>query len=180
MSHGHGIFSRYFQDLRNKQSIRYLHGKRVLDVGCNNGYLRTLLPKDIEYVGIDVQRFPDIDFTFYQRSVDDDLSDLEQFDTIFMLATIEHLEHYESSMRNLMSSLREGGVIILTTPTKWGDDMHHWGAKVGLTSQMAAEDHEKIFDLEELRQLLSKLGLEVTAAHHFFFGMNQLIVGRKK
>lgn len=180
MSHGNGIFSRYFQDLRNKESIRYLHGKRVLDVGCNNGYLRTLLPKDIEYVGIDVQRFPNIDFTFYQRSVDDKLDDLGKFDTIFMLATIEHLENYEASMANLIPLLHKDGVIVLTTPTQLGDDMHHWGAKIGLTSQMAAEDHEKIFNLQELRELLSKLGLEVTAAHHFFLGMNQLVVGRKK
>ena len=180
MSSGHGLLSRYFQDLRNRESVKFLHGKRVLDVGCNNGYLRTLLSKEIEYVGIDIHRLPGIDFTFYERSVHDDLSDLGKFDTIFMLATIEHLENYHATIAHLVSSLSEGGRIILTTPTPFGDSMHHWGAKIGLTSMMAADDHEKIFNLQELRQLLTESGLEVVAAHHFFLGMNQLVVGQKK
>lgn len=154
-------------------------GKRILDVGCNTGYLRTILPKDIEYVGIDVHRLPGVDFTFYERSVNDDLKDLGTFDTIFMLATIEHLENYSASIANLVLSLKEGGTLILTTPTQFGDSLHHWGARVGLTSQMAAEDHEKIFNLSELNQLLTSNGLEIVASHHFFWGMNQLVVGRK-
>ena len=180
MSKGNGIFSQYIQDVRNRRSVKYLHGQRVLDVGCNNGYLRTILPKDVEYVGIDIHKLPGIDFTFFERSVNDNLKDLGMFDTIFMLATIEHLENYQSSIANLIPILNENGVIILTTPTQLGDSLHHWGANIGLTSKMAAEDHEKIFNLNELNKLLSDAGLEIMASHTFFWGMNQLVAGRKK
>lgn len=180
MSKGVGLLSRYIQDVRNQRSVNFLHGKRVLDVGCNNGYLRTILPKEVEYVGIDIHRLPGIDFTFYERSVNDDLSDLGKFDTIFMLATIEHLENYQSTIANLVPLLNTGGVIILTTPTQLGDTLHHWGARVGITSAMAAEDHEKIFNLNELNDLLTSQNLEIIASHTFFWGMNQLVAGRKK
>ncbi len=151
----------------------------MLDVGCNNGHLRTLLPKDVEYVGIDIHRLPGVNFTFHERSVLDDLSDLGTFDSIFMLATIEHLEKYNEAIANLVTRLNSGGTLILTTPSKLGDALHHWGAKVGLTSGMAAEDHEKIFTLEELKQLLLAHGLEKVEAHSFMLGLNQIVVGRK-
>jgi 2-polyprenyl-3-methyl-5-hydroxy-6-metoxy-1,4-benzoquinol methylase len=152
----------------------------VLDVGCNNGRLRTFLPKDIEYVGIDIKRLPGIDFTFYERSLFDNLSDLGTFDTIFLLATIEHLEKCDEAIANLVGRLNKGGVLILTTPSKLGDDLHHWGAKFGLTSGMAADDHETIFTLDGLKQLLSSHGLEKVEAHFFMLGLNQIAVGRKK
>lgn len=180
MSKGVGILSQYIQDSRNARSAHYLHGKRVLDVGCNEGYLRTILPKDVEYVGMDVHSPQRTDFTFHKRSVMDDLSDLGTFDTIFLLATIEHLDNYTQAISNLVSRLNEGGVLIITTPSKMGDSLHHLGAKVRLVSLEAAEDHEKIFTLNELKELMRQNHLELVTAHTFMLGLNQLVVGRKQ
>ncbi|QQR93161.1 MAG: class I SAM-dependent methyltransferase [Candidatus Iainarchaeum archaeon] len=175
-----GLFSYYIRDARNGIAAKHVRGTRVLDMGCNSGYLRKFLPTGIEYVGVDVRPPFGADFLYHQRGIHDSLHDLGTFDTIFLLATIEHLTKITEALENLTPLLRKGGQLIITTPSPLGDNIHHMGSKIGLFSSAAADEHEKIFNLEELNALLKSVKLDVTTSSTFLFGLNQLVIGEKK
>jgi 2-polyprenyl-3-methyl-5-hydroxy-6-metoxy-1,4-benzoquinol methylase len=130
-------------------------------------------------VGIDLQIKIKPEFEFHKRDALGDLSDLGLFDSILLIAVIEHVTQAQELLRNLSKQLAPGGRLILTTPSKAGDALHHHLSGVGLASSDAAEDHEKIFTLEELKALIADAGLTPTHASTFFFGLNQLVVGEK-
>ncbi len=64
----------------------------------------------------------------------------------------------------------------MTTPTPLGDHMHYIGAKIGLFSKIATQEHVKIYNRRELESLLTRHGLMVVHHETFEFGMNQLVV----
>jgi 2-polyprenyl-3-methyl-5-hydroxy-6-metoxy-1,4-benzoquinol methylase len=156
----------------------------VLDVGCGNACLADqLLPNQI-YVGIDgnptlIRRLRErrARHSFYQRNLDTMDLDLPQtFDTIVILAVVEHLSQPERLFRQLPLYLKAGGRVLITTPSPLGHRIHTLGARVGLFSQEAAEDHKTIFTLATLCTSLNLSGLAVLHQRLFLLGGNQLCV----
>ncbi len=88
----------FYAWLRNRKARRYF-GNDVLDIGCGRGMTIAFLPASTSYIGIDVS-LPAIerlrglypDHEFIQHDVDGGFPPgLGDFDTIIMLAVIEHL-----------------------------------------------------------------------------------------
>lgn len=173
-----GILSQYLEDKRNALAARYLSGSRILDVGCNEGSLRKFF-KNVEYVGIDMHPPKGETFSYFQQDALGDLSQLGMFDGIACLAMIEHVHEYEKLLPNLKTILKPKGRVFLTTPSKIGDAIHHHTANVGIVSSEAAEDHDHIFTLKELEQLVKDAGMKVHKKGTFLWGLNQYIVAEK-
>lgn len=180
MSKRQGRLSVFLQQKRINAAKPWVIGPRVLDVGTNEGNFRLVLPPGTEYIGIDIKPSKHSGFTFFQRSGLEDLSDLGLFDSVCLLAVIEHVPQYERLVKNLAKSLRFGGRLVLTTPTPLGDQVHHFFSNLDVVSKDASDDHEHIFSLDELQKLLVKNGFEIEFASHFFLGLNQVVVGKKK
>ncbi len=178
MTRKKGFFSVFLKDRRNEIAARFLTGSRILDVGCNHGELRPFLKPEQTYVGIDVR--PPAKKIFLQRSGLDDLSDLGLFDGVALIAVIEHIEEPRRLLENVYKSVRKNGRIVITTPTKKGNALHHWLARIGLVSLDAADDHQTIFDVDELAELVESVGFQVEVKKTFLLGGNQLVVGLRK
>jgi 2-polyprenyl-3-methyl-5-hydroxy-6-metoxy-1,4-benzoquinol methylase len=156
----------------------------VLDLGCGPADLSEF--KGVEsYTGVELDNSRVLSLKkkyqnhlFYCMNLDrDEFPDRKhKFDTIVMIAVIEHLSSPNNILSQLPALLKKQGKLIITTPSPLGDRIHKIGANFGLVSKEAAEDHEHIYNEKELVDLLSKNGLKVHIYQKFILGLNQLVV----
>jgi 2-polyprenyl-3-methyl-5-hydroxy-6-metoxy-1,4-benzoquinol methylase len=164
--------------------VPFLKGD-VLDLGCGLATVSEFLEKDQRYVGVEVSE-PWMDYlrthrpqhTFYQRNFDVEPLNLDlKFDTILLIAVIEHLKQPGTLLGQLPAFLKPGGKVVITTPSPWGDRVHRVGAHIGLFSKEAMHEHETIFTPTTLQTIMEANGLELVHARNFLFGGNQLFIG---
>lgn len=178
------LLTPWLRESRNRAASRYVHGA-VLDIGCGLGTIIPMLPAGQPYVGVDVSEaliqylrgeFPGQRFEV--RDVDHEPLNLgdQRFDTVLMLAVIEHLHHPEQVLLEVRRYLQPDGRLILTTPTPLGHRVHRWGTRLGLFVPEAATGHRWQFDLAGITQLLAQAGLRVEHYRRFQLGLNQLFV----
>jgi 2-polyprenyl-3-methyl-5-hydroxy-6-metoxy-1,4-benzoquinol methylase len=102
----------------------------------------------------------------------------EGFDTVLLVAVIEHLAHPDKVLAEVQKYLQPGGSLIITTPTLWGQRIHRLGARLGLFYLHAAADHVRAYDYAAIRNLVSRIGLEIVEHRRFEMGFNQLFICR--
>lgn len=159
---------------RYKLAARHTSG-RVLDIGCGQGLFAHVLGNNSDYLGIDKidnfkgeSRFMRIDVETEERN-----KIQEQFDTIVMLAFIEHLAQPEAILQWCCKLLKDNGKLVITTPTFIGD----------ITAKLlygGDKTHQQLYNKNSLRTLLSTTGFAITKYTHFELGMNQLAIANKE
>jgi 2-polyprenyl-3-methyl-5-hydroxy-6-metoxy-1,4-benzoquinol methylase len=177
------LLSGFLTRQRFQAASPYIRGD-ILDIGCGYGRILSLLPPGTSYVGVDSgpeilqylhRAYPSHEF--YQLDLDKDALQLVQrFDTILMLAVIEHLSQPQKALCQALEHLKPDGRLLITTPSPFGDQIHRIGARLGLFSQFAADDHETIFNQASLQKLLENCGLQIDRYRRFLYGGNQLFV----
>lgn len=160
---------------------------RILDVGCGPGPLIERLPADSEYIGVDTSggtlaklqaRYPSQ--KFYNLDIQTDLPPSNKpFETIIMMAVIEHLERPEDFFELYLPLLENDGRIIITTPAPVGEKLHNLLRKIGIAKSEVGDMHHHIYRLNELVLMLQEHNFDVVEARRFEFGMNQLVIGKK-
>jgi 2-polyprenyl-3-methyl-5-hydroxy-6-metoxy-1,4-benzoquinol methylase len=100
----------------------------------------------------------------------------EQFDTIVLLAVIEHIKDPESLLTQLQKMLRPNGRIVVTTPHPSFRWLHWIGSRIGLFSLNASAEHEQLIDYNLMKMLALKAGLVVSSHKRFLLGANQLFL----
>lgn len=90
--------------------------KTLLDVGCYQAPLRTLL-KDIQYVGVDIAGDPDIKLDLNRA----DRLPFEncQFDTVISIETLEHIDNLHGLFSECVRVSRH--YLIVSLPNCWRD-----------------------------------------------------------
>ncbi|MCE5232023.1 MAG: class I SAM-dependent methyltransferase [Mizugakiibacter sp.] len=174
-----GLLSPWLQRHRLAAVKPWLRGK-ILDFGCGAGVLADFIPPS-KYIGYDIDtasvsaaRSLHPDHTFV--SVPPITAD---FDCIVSLAVIEHSDDPRAFLERIGSLVKEGGRIVVTTPNPLLDPIHHAGAKIGIFSHDASEEHVSLLNRKALMQLAASLGLSVERYERFLLGANQLLVLRK-
>jgi tRNA (mo5U34)-methyltransferase len=112
-----------------------LEGKKVADVGCNNGYymFRMLAQKPASIVGFDPSPLFMTQFDFINHFIKSDIRyELlgvehlpfyeEQFDTIFCLGVLYHRSDPVATLKSLKKGMVKGGELYLDTFMIEGDD----------------------------------------------------------
>ncbi len=171
-----GLLSPWLRERRMNAARPHLQGK-VLDFGCGAGGLSV----DIEaqqYLGVDRDaesleiahsRYPDYRFLT-------EIPPSETFDTITLLAVIEHIPDPVALLKSLASQLSPGGRIVLTTPHPSYEWAHTFGARLGIFSREASEEHEQLIDQTAMQAIAQQAGLKVVEFRRFLFGVNQIFV----
>lgn len=178
-----GILSPWIQEIRLNKIRKYIRGKNVLDAGCGDGALAKKLPSGTFYLGIDRHR----DFkntsrekvNYLQLDLEKKFSLDKKFDTIILTAVVEHLDDPSAVLKNLSRYLNNKGVMIITTPTKFGIRMHRLLSLFRITSREAAHEHTGGIDKQSFRTFQKLLGLRLIKYEKFLFSLNQLVIYRK-
>ncbi|MHA1220337.1 MAG: class I SAM-dependent methyltransferase [Candidatus Heimdallarchaeota archaeon] len=105
------------QQLIPKTLARSIEGRSVLDLGCGTASLQPFLPKDVEYVGIDLNEvflsFADrkIRGTFYKKDITGDLSDFKA-DTVVLSDVLHHVTpQHQKLLENALLCARKKVII---------------------------------------------------------------------
>lgn len=176
-----GLLSPYLRNQRFKAALPYLKGA-VLDVGCGaGGVAENVAPADFCGVEVDIPSLNVARSKHPQHEFYESLSSVNRengFDTVISLAVIEHVKNPEQFMIDLSQYLSDAqsARIIITTPHPSMDWVHDLGAKFGLFSQHANEEHEELLDKEKLDIVGKAAGLKLVHYNRFLFGANQLAV----
>jgi SAM-dependent methyltransferase len=135
----------------------YLFGE-VLDVGCDKGILRNLLPKKSVYLGIDVAGEPDIHVDL--ESVDRLPFEDNRFDVVVCTDVLEHLDNLHQIFAELIRVSRQ--YLIISLPNSWavarraiargrGEICHY-----GLPVQPPKDRHKWFFNLSDAKSFLEE------------------------
>ena len=171
-----GLLSPYLRRERFRAVVPLIRGS-VLDFGCGVGELARYCDKS-RYWGVDRDadalavartRFPECRFTTEAPAA-------EKFDTILGLAVIEHMKEPEELLRLFRRVVGDGGRLVLTTPHPYYRWVHDLGARLGIFSRGASEEHEAFFDQRRMRETAARAGWSLTQSKRFLFGANQLFV----
>ena len=161
---------------------------RVLDLGCHRALIYEQHGADLDaYCGVDYdeaiiaenrERFPEVRFEV--RHLDDDDLDLgETFDTVLMVALIEHLFNQKHVLTQVKEALAPGGTVVITSPTPIGNDVvHATGSRLGLFAKDATDDHVIVFNRRRLAILADEVGLRLAEHEYFQLRCNQLALLR--
>lgn len=177
---GGGILSGTLSRWRIWKARRFLRGK-VLDYGCGCANLAKLVGPN-EYFGFEV----DPESLAVARSLHprhrfgERLPANSSFDTIVCLAVIEHAPDPGEMLDLFRSILSDEGHVVLSTPSPPARLVLKMGARIGLFSKEANEEHKELIGIERLKELCGPARLRMVHFEHFMLGMNQSIVLEKE
>ena len=122
----------------------------VLDVGCDEGHLRTLVP-GIHYTGIDVGGTPDltVDLEATERLPFED----DAFDCLICSDVLEHLDSLHRTFGELVRVCR--GQLIISLPNNWTNARqpiergHGSFSHYGLPPERPVDRHKWFFSLAD-------------------------------
>ncbi len=156
------LMEKILQKIRFKNVIPFARGD-VLDFGGNNGEFR----KNIIYES----------YTLCNR--DYSVIKNKKFDTIFMIAVLEHLENVEKTINMLKKHLKDNGKIIITTSIPSTRIFLYFMGMINLLDMDNQEEHKEFFSRKGLFRLAKRCNMSVNHYSTFELGLNQMIVLKK-
>jgi SAM-dependent methyltransferase len=150
----------------------------LLDVGCGDCAASTFAPR--AYVGIDRDPSPLCGTPHGAQRIQANADGLPfedgTFKTVLAMAVLEHVDDPAACLTEALRVLRPDGRLVLTTPTPFGDRIHHTLARVNVTSKHAAEEHQSVMGPRALRRVIEEAGFVIERFQLFLLGGNQLCV----
>ena len=158
-----------------------LEGKKILDFGCGpslnelkNRYSTCSKVTLIDKLG---EPFKHENTEFI--NFDNDLNDLDQkitykdYDFIFLLAVIEHLDEPENIIKILKKKILDNGILFITAPgkkSKW--ILEFLGYKLKIINAELLKEHKRYYDKLEYEKLSKLADIKIIKFYYFEFGLN--------
>jgi 2-polyprenyl-3-methyl-5-hydroxy-6-metoxy-1,4-benzoquinol methylase len=154
------VFEKLLQNFRFNRVKNLLIGD-VLDFGGNEGELNQLVKGNYTIVNYDHSPM-----------------DGKQFDTIVLLAVIEHIEVSDVHLifNKFSKHLKKSGKILLTTPTPKSKWILELLASIGILDKQNIEEHKHYWDEKDIMDLANKNGFQLIEYKKFQIGFNQFAI----
>ncbi|MCD6226396.1 MAG: class I SAM-dependent methyltransferase, partial [Candidatus Aenigmarchaeota archaeon] len=106
--------------LRFKKIIKIAQprtGEKILDLGCYEGTIKSYIPFDVDYTGIDIKKDGKNIIKYdLEKGLPSKIKN-KKFDLIFMNEFIEHIENFKTLLLECKKILKKDGRIIISTPS---------------------------------------------------------------
>jgi ubiquinone/menaquinone biosynthesis C-methylase UbiE len=169
---------------RYRFACKYAKGKSILDIACGVGYSAAMLINAgaTSYLGVDINdglvKYANNTYgSEYANFVVGDIKTFNNnvtYDMITCFETIEHVEEYESALKNLNKLLRRGGILLISSPNRPITSPKAISNK----DKPSNEFHKQEFTPQELLKSLVNSGF--TAGKNDIFGQRQRRVSSRK
>lgn len=164
----------------------------ILDIGCGNFPYFLINTKFHEKHGLDriskqvgnetdnanIRLF-NFDINNYSTLPYED----DRFDTVTMLAVLEHLEADKAQdiAREACRVMKNGGIFIATTPCWWTDKLLKMLAQFDIVSKEEIDEHKSLFSQKSLSDLIHQAGFskDMIQTGCFELGMNLWVTAKK-
>jgi SAM-dependent methyltransferase len=153
-------FEKILQNFRFKKVLPYLKGD-VLDFGGNNGELAAYVKGNYTLVNYDHSPMKN-----------------KKFDTIVLLAVVEHIEVAEvhQIFKKFKGALQPDGRIFLTTPTPASKSILELLAWLHILDKQNIEEHKHYWNKDDLTFLAQEAGFAIVEYKKFQLGFNQYAI----
>jgi SAM-dependent methyltransferase len=185
LSRFYGVLTRRLQRARLTAVEPWIASPaRVLDIGCG---LTELPGRHAAYVGCDrdplvlaenQRRFPEARFVAWDVTTEEAPAELPAggFDVVLLAALLEHVPSPARVLARVAPLLAPNGRVVATTPHPLGRFPLEAGARLGLLSRAADEEHEALLDRAALAAAAQEAGLALLSYRRFLAGLNQAAV----
>lgn len=180
-----GLLSNYLRAARFKRVIPHIKAGKLLDIGCDQGYIIPYLPEGIEYFGIERNetlfnkartRYPQHSFFHMDVTADSTIKiKPTDFDTILMIAVIEHMDKPMDVLDKLRSMLNKKGRIVITSPSRKSHKLLVMLSHLGL-ARKDKHEHQSYVNNKTMSRLFVPGKFKLILHKRFQFGLNQLWV----
>lgn len=145
--------------------LRHVQAGRLLDVGCATGSFLTAAGRSFDAEGVEPDPYTsglarEAGLRVHTGTIADITRPSNPFDVITMFHVIEHLESPRESLGHVRSLIREGGFLVVETPTV--DTL--WFRVARRKWRQLLPDHYFFFSRTTLTRLLDECGF--TAVEH--------------
>jgi ubiquinone/menaquinone biosynthesis C-methylase UbiE len=167
---------KFLVDWRVKTILPYVKGD-LLDIGCGTN---KLAKKHRQGVGVDVYQWGDVDLVVKDTSklpYDD-----ESFDTITIIATLNHIPNRENVLNEARRLLRRDGIILITMiPPRFSQVWHFLRKPWDADQKERGMKEGEVFGFrkEEIRKMLINAGFEIIMEKPFMFYINKITIAKK-
>jgi len=158
-----------------------LESKKILDFGCgsnfkdlNNRYSNCSEVTLIDKIG---EPFNDGRTEFFNfngdlKYLDKKIAD-KNYDIIFLLAVIEHMDRPEDVINILKKKISDNGVLFLTAPGKKSQWILEFLAyKLKLINEELTREHKRYYDKFEYEKLSKLTSMKIIKFYYFELGLN--------
>ena len=181
----YNILDKIIAKFRSKEITKNfnLKNKKILDFGCGSNFfeLKKRYSNCSKVTLIDKlgEPFKDGNTEFLNYKDLNDLYDLDKkitnkdYDLIFLLAVIEHLDEPENVIKILKKKISDNGTIFITAPgkkSKWILELLAF--KLKLINADLVREHKRYYDKLEYDKLSKLANTKIIKFYYFEFGLN--------
>jgi len=190
---GKGILEKFLSKKRasttNKLIPQEYRSGKILDIGCGNFPFFLSHIKFRKKYGIEKNAKNDKNFSNNIKIINLDIEkkknvpfDENFFDTVTMLASIEHLDpkNILDIFKEIKRILKKDGIFVFTTPTKWTEKILIYMAKLGLVSKEEIDEHKDQYTHAKIKKLLISAGFKTENIKLGYFEFFMNIIGKAK